>query len=255
MLGQHGDAARRHGASGRRAAMAQESFSDYHLYTLGRKTTINNSETKQVSMLGGTAVPVQKRYVVDGQSFYYRNAQHPGAPLKDVVQVFYQFKNEERGGPRHADAGRHRARLSGGLEGRRAVRRRGPHRPHAEGRDAQSEDRQRVRRRRASASRSTSRRSRANVYEVEYEITLRNHKATPITVEVNEPIGGTWRMLRASHDWTKTGGVGGAVHRAGRGRWDRRREIPGAHHGGLSLNGRSAIASRYGLLTECSARL
>src|SRR6202521_3471659 len=34
--------------------MAQESFSDYHLYTLGRKTTINDNETKQVSMLNGT---------------------------------------------------------------------------------------------------------------------------------------------------------------------------------------------------------
>src|SRR4029079_5201609 len=54
------------------AAMAQESFSDYHLYTLGRKTTINNAETKQVSMLGSTSFPVLKRYVVDGQEFYYR---------------------------------------------------------------------------------------------------------------------------------------------------------------------------------------
>ena len=34
-----------------------------------------------------------------------------------------------------------------------------------------------------------------NVYEFEYEITLRNHKATPIQVEVNEPVGGTWRMI------------------------------------------------------------
>ena len=54
--------------------MAQESFSDYHLYTLGHKTTINNNETKQVSMLTGTGVPVVKRYVVDGQAFYYRDA-------------------------------------------------------------------------------------------------------------------------------------------------------------------------------------
>ena len=44
----------------------------------------------------------------------------------------------------------------------------------------------------------------ASTYEIGYEITLRNHKATPITVEVNEPIGGTWRMLNASHAWTKT---------------------------------------------------
>jgi hypothetical protein len=42
------------------------------------------------------------------------------------------------------------------------------------------------------------------VYELEYAITLRNHKAVPLTVEVNEPIGGTWEMLRASHPWTKT---------------------------------------------------
>jgi hypothetical protein len=43
-----------------------------------------------------------------------------------------------------------------------------------------------------------------NVYELGYEITLRNHKETPIVVEVNEPIGGTWRMLNSSHQWTKT---------------------------------------------------
>ena len=79
-------------------AMAQESFSDYHLYTLARKTSINNNQTKQVSMLGATGVPVRKRYVVDGQAFYYRNAQHPGSPLKDDVQVFYQFANEATAG-------------------------------------------------------------------------------------------------------------------------------------------------------------
>jgi hypothetical protein len=52
------------------APMAQEPFSEYHLYTLGRKTSINNNETKQVSMLAGTGFPVVKRYVVNGQSFY-----------------------------------------------------------------------------------------------------------------------------------------------------------------------------------------
>jgi len=36
------------------------------------------------------------------------------------------------------------------------------------------------------------------------EVTLRNHKATPVTIEVNEPIGGTWRMLQSSHEWSKT---------------------------------------------------
>ena len=44
----------------------------------------------------------------------------------------------------------------------------------------------------------------ANTFDVEYEVTLRNRKATPIAVEVNEPIGGSWRMTRSSHEWTKT---------------------------------------------------
>ena len=44
----------------------------------------------------------------------------------------------------------------------------------------------------------------SNVYEMEYEIVLRNHKAIPVSIEVNEPIGGTWRMLRSSHQWTKS---------------------------------------------------
>lgn len=43
----------------------------------------------------------------------------------------------------------------------------------------------------------------SSTYEVEYEITLRNHKSVPIAVEVNEPVGGTWRMLNASHEWKK----------------------------------------------------
>jgi len=44
----------------------------------------------------------------------------------------------------------------------------------------------------------------SGTYEVEYEITVRNHKAAAIAVEVNEPIGGTWRMLQSSHEWKKT---------------------------------------------------
>jgi hypothetical protein len=36
-----------------------------------------------------------------------------------------------------------------------------------------------------------------------FEITLRNHKATPIAVEVNEPIAGDWRMLTSTHQHTE----------------------------------------------------
>ena len=42
------------------------------------------------------------------------------------------------------------------------------------------------------------------LYEFEYEITLRNHKDLPVTIEVNEPIGGDWEMMSSSYNSTKT---------------------------------------------------
>ena len=154
-------------------------------------------------MLDGTGVPVQKRYVVDGQAFYYRNAQHPGAPIKDVVQVFYQFKNEEKAGlgmPMPAGMVRvYQADSKGGVQfvGEDRI----DHTPKDETLNLKIGNAFDVvcERKQIDFQKIAS-----NVYEVEYEITLRNHKATPITVEVNEPIGGTWRMLRSSHAWTKT---------------------------------------------------
>ena len=197
------DEARRQLADAAAAPMAQEAFSEYHLYTLGRTTTINNEETKQVSMLGGSDVPVVKRYIVDGQNFYYRNVQHPGAPIKDVVQVYYQFRNDEKAGlgiPMPAGTVRvYQADSRGGVQF--AGEDRIGHTPKDET----------VRIKIGNAfdvvcerNQIDFRKIAANVYEIEYEIALRNHKGMPITVEVNEPIGGTWQMVTATHEWTKT---------------------------------------------------
>ena len=183
--------------------MSQESFSDYHLYTLPRKTTINNSQTKQVSMLGASGFDIVKRYVVNGQAFYYRNAQNPGAPIKDVVQVFYQFTNDAKAGlgmPMPAGTVRvYQADSRGGVQfvGEDRI----GHTPKDEtlklkignAFDVVTERKQ-----------IDFQKIATNVYEVEYQVVVRNHKATPITVEVNEPIGGTWRIVRSSHAWTKT---------------------------------------------------
>jgi len=183
-------------------AMTQEAFSDYHLYTLERKTSVNNNETKQVSMLNATGFPVQKRYIVDGQSVYYRNP-HPGSAIKDVVQVFYEMKNEAKSGlglPMPAGTVRvYQADSKGGTQF--AGEDRIPHTPKDEtislrighAFDLTCERKQ-----------TDFERIASNVYEFEYEITLRNHKTIPVSIDVNEPIGGTWRMIRASHEWTKT---------------------------------------------------
>jgi hypothetical protein len=185
------------------APMVQEAFSDYHLYTLGRKTSVNNNETKQVSMLGATGFPVTKRYVVDGQAFYYRNAQHPGSPIRDVVQVYYQLKNETRAGlgmPMPAGVVRvYQADSRGGIQfvGEDRI----DHTPKDETLNLKIGNAFDVV---AERKQVDFQKIASNVYEVEYEVVVRNHKSTPVTVELNEPIGGTWRMLRSTHQWTKT---------------------------------------------------
>jgi hypothetical protein len=209
-------------------ALKQEAFSDYHLYTLDRRTTINNNETKQVSLLTGSAVPVQKRYVVEGQAFYYHNAQHPGAPIKDVVQVYYQFRNEQRAGlgmPMPGGTVRvYQADSTGGIHfvGEDAI----AHTPKDEtlklkignAFDVVCERRQ-----------VDFRQIGERTYEFEYDIALRNHKGVPVTVEINEPVGGTWRMLRSSHKWTKTSA------------WAAQFEVPVAAEGAASLKYRIRV--------------
>jgi hypothetical protein len=184
-------------------SMTEETFSEYHLYTLDRKSTINNNETKQLTLLGGTGVPIEKRYVVDGQAFYYRNQQHPGAPLKDVVQVYYQFKNEQKSGlgmPMPAGVVRvYQHDSKGGMQfvGEDNI----GHTPKDETLSLKIGNAFDVV---AERKQIDFQKIAANVYEVEYEVTLRNHKTSAVSIEVNEPIGGTWRILSSSHAWTKT---------------------------------------------------
>jgi hypothetical protein len=183
--------------------MTEESFSDYHLYTLDRKTTVNNNETKQVSMLEATGFPVRKRYVVNGQSFYYRNAQNPGSPIKDTVQVFYQFKNDASAGlGMPMPAGIVRVYQNDSTGGTQFV---------GEDRIGHTPKDETLNLKIGNAFDVVSERKQvdfekiaSSVYEMEYEVVIRNHKATPVSVEVNEPIGGTWRMVRTTHEYTKT---------------------------------------------------
>jgi hypothetical protein len=181
----------------------QENFSEYHLYTLGRRTSVEDKETKQISLLQGSGVPVEKLFVVNGQNFYYHNYQNPGSPLKDPVMVYYKFKNEEKAGlGMPLPAGNVRVYQKDSKGGVLFIGEdRIDHTPKDEtvtvhignAFDIVAERKQ-----------TDFKKIANNVYEMEFEITLRNHKDTPITVEVNEPIGGTWEMLSSSYKFTKT---------------------------------------------------
>ena len=170
---------------------------------------------------------MQKRYVVDGQAFYYRNAQHPGAPIKDVVQVYYQFKNEEKAGlgmPMPAGMVRvYQADSKGGVQfvGEDRI----DHTPKDEtlnlkignAFDVVCERKQ-----------TDFQKIAGNVYEVEYEITLRNHKTLPVYGRGERAdrrhVADAALVARVDEDRR----VGGAVHGAGGGRRDGGAEVPRA---------------------------
>jgi len=185
------------------AQFQQENFSEYHLYSLGRRTSVEDKETKQISLLEGTGVPVEKLFVVNGQNFYYHNAQNPGSPLKDPVMVFYKFKNEEKAGlgiPLPAGNLRvYQKDSKGGLLfiGEDHI----DHTPKDEFITVKIGNAFDV----VSERKQTDYKSLGSrLWEMEFEITIRNHKDTPVTVQVNEPIGGDWETLSSTYKATKT---------------------------------------------------
>jgi hypothetical protein len=180
----------------------QEGFSEYHLYTLGRRTSIQNNESKQISLLNASGVPVEKYLLVEGQAYYYRNSQGIGNPIPQPVKVTYRFKNEEKGGlgmPLPAGTVRvYQSDSKGGVQfvGEDNI----SHTPKDEtvkiyvgnAFDVVCERKQLDYKKIAS-----------NQSEMEYQISLRNHKDTAVTVEVREPVGGDWEVVNANLKWTK----------------------------------------------------
>lgn len=186
-----------------RDEMSEQAFSEYHLYTLGRRTTIANAETKQLALLRGTDVPVGRRYVVNGQQWIYRNRQQPGTPMRDTVQVFYDFKNDQSsrlGKPMPAGVVRvYQTDASGQVQyvGEDRIE----HTPKDEALSVQIGTAFDVV---CDRKQTDFNAIGGSVYEFAYEVSVRNRKDTAVSVEVNEPFGGDWTMLSASHTWTKT---------------------------------------------------
>jgi hypothetical protein len=180
----------------------QESFSEYHLYTLGRRTSIQNNESKQISLLDATSVPVEKYLLVEGQPYYYRNPQGIGNAIPQPVKVYYRFKNEDKSGlGMPLPAGTVRVYQSDSQGGTQFVGEDNiSHTPKDEtlrlhvgdAFDVVCERKQLDYRKLAS-----------NLYEMEYQIALRNHKDGPVTVEVREPVGGDWEIVNSNFTATK----------------------------------------------------
>ena len=73
------------------AGFEEKPFMEYHLYTLGRKSTINNNQVKQIEFIEpALGVPVKKLYIYERgrRQIYYGRGQQ-----SDKVQVKLEFEN------------------------------------------------------------------------------------------------------------------------------------------------------------------
>lgn len=181
----------------------EQSFFEYHLYTLQRPTTIREQETKQVSLLEAAGFNVAKEFVVNGNPYYYRGYNNPGQPVKEKVGVYMQFRNSQAnrlGMPLPAGIVRlYKKDTQGGQQfiGEDRI----DHTPKDEDVRVKVGDAFDIV---AERKQTDYKVIASNVYEYAYEIKIRNHKDAPVTVIVNEPIGGDWEMLNSSFPAEKT---------------------------------------------------
>ncbi len=187
-------------------AMAEESLFEYHLYTLGRPTTIADNQTKQVALLGASGVPVAKELVLQGNDYYYRSSIG-GIGQKMKVGVFVQFENRESsrlGLPMPKGVVRVYKKDSAGnaqFIGEDRI----DHTPKndkvrlklGDAFDVTADKKQTDFKRRDTYS------PWSYVHESAYEIVLKNAKKEPVTVIVREPVPGDWSMLEQSHKHAK----------------------------------------------------
>jgi hypothetical protein len=182
------------------APMREESFAEYHLYTLPRATTIKENQTKQVSLLTSDGVSIRKVYEFRGNVSYF---SRPMPRLENQkVDVFITFQNEEDnelGMPLPAGIMRLYQEDNDGML-QFAGEDRIDHTPKDE----------EVRLRMGQAFDVVGERIHTdfndvgrNAYESSYDIIVRNHKEEDIVVDIVEPMPADWTILNQSHDHVK----------------------------------------------------
>jgi len=184
-----------------RRDFASEGFFEYHLYTLDGRTTIKDNQTKQLSLLAAADIGIDKQLIYYGAQDYYRTSY--GTPVSNQkVGVYLEIKNSQAnrlGVPLPKGRVRVYKADAGGSQqfvGEDWI----DHTPKdeqvkikmGEAFDVVGERTQR-----------DFRKTGARTWEVEWEISLRNHKKEAQTITVIEPVPGDWQVLNASHPTEK----------------------------------------------------
>lgn len=183
------------------AAFREESFFEYHLYTLERPTNLLNAEQKQVTLLEAQNIHLDKHLIFYGAAYYYRG-NYGQVVSNQKVGVYLDVQNTEAnhmGMPLPKGTVRvYKADKSGAKQfiGEDAI----DHTPRDE----------KIRVKMGEAFDVVGDRKQMEwkslgscVSESAWEISLRNHKDTEATVEVYEPVGGDWEITQESQPHVK----------------------------------------------------
>ncbi len=174
----------------------EEGFFEYHLYTLQRATDLLDKENKQVTLLEGHDIRIDKRLIFFGAQGYYRGSYGQIASNQKVgVYLDIQNKKDNHLGiPLPKGTVRvYKADKSGAAQfiGEDAI----DHTPRDE----------KIRVKMGDAFDVVGDRKQmawtalgACTSESDWEISLRNHKDTPVEVEDREPVGGDWEIISSS---------------------------------------------------------
>ncbi|MBV9911040.1 MAG: DUF4139 domain-containing protein [Sinobacteraceae bacterium] len=190
----------------------EQSFFEFHLYTLQRPTTLLNNSTRQIELFDrAQQIPARRLMIYDGAATTYLPAspitdRNFGAQSNKLVDVYLEFRNQkEHGLGIPLPAGRVRvSKLDAGDGALEFI---------GEDSIAHTPKDEQVRVRLGSAFDVVGERrqtdfvldSKGHSLEEEFEVRLRNHKAEPVQVLVKENLNrwSNWKIMSKSNDFTK----------------------------------------------------
>jgi hypothetical protein len=189
-------------------SFSEEGFFEYHLYTLKRKSTIKDNQTKQIELLKAMNIPIKEKLVYYGANYYFRNQNTGQVQSKEKIGVFLEIENKQKnnlGMPLPAGIIRaYKKDKSNSLQfiGEDKIE----HTPKDEKITIKMGDAFDVVGERKQLDYKILSRNASQRFdtEQEWQITLRNHKDREVEVEVVEPIPGDWQMVSASEKYIKS---------------------------------------------------
>ena len=180
----------------------EDSFFEYHIYTLERQATVKDNQTKQVSLVTADDIPVRKELLYYGANYYY-TSRYGEIVANQKIGVFVEIQNKKEnnlGIPLPKGTIRvYKSDKEGSLQfvGEDSI----DHTPKDETVRIKLGDAFDVV---GSRKQMDWKKTAYDTYEAAFEISLRNHKKEDVVVKVVEPIPGDWTMLTSSHTYKKS---------------------------------------------------